>query len=92
MLSRHLLTSFGLNFVPKNSRHTFQSSVGMCIKWATLLVGKEFYPPKAVGHNIQFLLLGRPPDGCLQYAAGLTGRIETFNWANNGETHLPDQE
>jgi len=32
-----------------------------------------------------------PPDGCLQYQEGLTGRIETFNFASTTSTHLKDQ-
>ncbi len=33
-----------------------------------------------------------PPNGCLQYATGLNGRFETFNFRSAGETHLPNQE
>ena len=36
----------------------------------------------------------RPPEGCLQYLTGLTGRVETFNFkATAGtSTHLRNQE
>jgi len=32
-----------------------------------------------------------PPDGCLQYQEGLTGRIETFNFPDTTSGHLADQ-
>lgn len=32
-----------------------------------------------------------PPDGCLQYQEGLTGRIETFNFPSTTSSHLADQ-
>ena len=38
-----------------------------------------------------FFLLFRPPDGCLQYQEGLTGRIETFNFPDQTSSHLADQ-
>ena len=33
----------------------------------------------------------RPPDCCLQYNTGLTGRITTFNYAATGDNHLASQ-
>eukprot|EP00095_Tigriopus_kingsejongensis_P006195 maker-scaffold252_size238019-snap-gene-1.34 protein:Tk06195 transcript:maker-scaffold252_size238019-snap-gene-1.34-mRNA-1 annotation:"hypothetical protein SINV_00302" len=33
-----------------------------------------------------------PPQGCLQYFTGVTGRITTFNFANSKEIHLPNQD
>ena len=33
-----------------------------------------------------------PPDGCLQYQTGLTGRFSTFNWADSTTAvHLASQ-
>ena len=33
-----------------------------------------------------------PPDGCLQYQTGLTGRFSSFNWADSATTvHLASQ-
>merc|ERR1712050_19921 len=32
-----------------------------------------------------------PPDGCLQYQEGLTGRLETFNFASTTSSHLLSQ-
>ncbi len=32
-----------------------------------------------------------PPDGCLQYHTGLTGRFTTFNFDATSETHLQNQ-
>ena len=37
-----------------------------------------------------FWSIHRPPEGCLQYQTGLTGRIQTFNFAANDQ-HLADQ-
>ncbi len=34
----------------------------------------------------------RPPNTCLQYLEGTTGRIETFNYQNAGENHLANQK
>jgi hypothetical protein len=33
----------------------------------------------------------RPPDTCLQYLTGLTGRITTFNYASTTDNHLNNQ-
>ncbi len=37
--------------------------------------------------------LRRPPDGCLQYYTGVTGRFASFNFdsASTTSTHLPNQ-
>ncbi|XP_059083097.1 uncharacterized protein LOC131880461 [Tigriopus californicus] len=34
----------------------------------------------------------RPPEGCLQYHTGLTGRMETFNYQDDNDNHLANQE
>ncbi len=34
----------------------------------------------------------RPPNGCLQYHTGLTGRITTFNFTPAASNHLNNQE
>merc|ERR1719245_892205 len=33
-----------------------------------------------------------PPDGCLQWNTGLTGRLTSFNWLDTGSSHLADQQ
>merc|ERR1712027_159344 len=33
-----------------------------------------------------------PPTGCLQYSTGLTGRFTTFNFQNEDENHLRNQQ
>ena len=32
-----------------------------------------------------------PPDDCLQWSTGITGRITTFNFLNSGGSHLNNQ-
>ncbi len=39
----------------------------------------------------QSLYFFRPPNGCLQYFVGGTGRIQTYNFDSATETHLPRQ-
>ena len=34
----------------------------------------------------------RPPDDCLQWSTGITGRITTFNFLNSGGSHLNNQK
>jgi len=33
-----------------------------------------------------------PPDGCLQWHTGLTGRFTTFNFLDTADNHLPNQD
>ena len=39
-----------------------------------------------------WLILCRPPGGCLQFHTAEVGRITTFNFNAMAGTHLPNQE
>ena len=39
-----------------------------------------------------FCVISSPPDDCLQWTTGLTGRITTFNFLNSAGSHLNNQE
>ncbi len=51
--------------------------------------------PVSVFFFFSLSLMGQqnsPPETCLQYMTGLTGRIETFNFRSTTDNHLNNQE
>ncbi len=53
---------------------------------------KQVRQKKVAKNGWPLIFFSRPPNTCLQYQTGLTGRIETFNFANTNENHLNNQK